>query len=1595
MSENNYYLIHCKKESFKIHAIFLNTELNLESTTLKVNKSDNFECKFFNDKCNNYPKEGCIEINSDNSKKKFSSDDDVVYIFYNEKNGIFYYSLNKHNLLPDAYNSGNPMVFGDNWVMEQDINKLNTIIVDYYNKKDLIKLALNILSKSELNKSEETISNLISKYAHSSIIKGLDDELIKTLNALNRFKNKSNEKRGDRNGNANIFAHAIKVVDSEEEEDNDSDVDEESVKMLVEGVSKSKGGFSNKNINKANNLIDAFVDTVNSILLDPYIFKLTSISSNELKVLFINENSIIADPFTINDSINYYDKGSRQIILTNLIKFLYIDLTDLKNKNDEINLLLFSKNNDNFNYHSYNKKDHVIKYKKNYYELTNSNSTENNDNLIIYISEFLRLIDNFKKYIEYTESMPNTGFDVYNIIIIYIRDYILRIEYMITKFIPILYYDANKQHIIDKLQLTIAYNSSSNIITYLKLRNDDHLNNVYNSRFNLLVNKKNIHNDVYNTIIVDYNDDNIPYYKGDNASEMSDELQILKIDQNKIIQQKYDFSQFERIKKIIIKKYDYRYIFGKFSRIFLPDLNNEKISIEMDIIIDKLGGKQGDDLKYTQTPVPVFMLGYGASGAGKTSSLIFYNKGKLDKDKDLDEQTGILIHLCNKVSVKDGHVHYNTIKLRSREFYHVNDNKIDYLKENFRNNADKYQQEILKLLEKPEIVSVPDNSTTGFIEFEYKVGIGFVLKAQYEHKNHHQYRSIKVGNSVEESSASLEKTWKEYTHKDDGKIYYENNKETGKEYNEKNNEKPENTIIDYKVFNAGTSLGEVIIHLIDKDRFVKATTNNPNSSRSHTLVFVELSDSTPDTKILPANLIIGDFAGVENAFKCDDQSTIEKFLAVKRDNTDMPYYSTELYKGNPDPFGIIEQKGGMKVSDSCKPHILSQDDIYDFENPKVRESWELSAELEEYYKNGNNLKLAIDVIRNYIGTYGLKVGNTDYNEENIKTKYVEGSKNFAYFLKIYLDSLDALDALGENKILSQIKTELNEILEIAVINNSNASYKFVPHISNNDNSTYCLIDYFNTNNSMKEYFINFTQNDMQKKNYKEKYKLHIYNLNNTKGIIINDRLKVKSRNFWNFFNVIKIYLNKKVSNFTGNTTIQKIENLYSTMSESIKLYSSLSLTQREEIKKFFMDFRRSLEPLINELFEKIKNELQNKAKDKFYSILKEYNYDTIKNLFDSIFQSHDKVNFNSNSNVPKRTMIDIVKDLELESLCRIGNSKVICENRREEGYFINDSLFKVREVIKKILYEKNKDKINISPNFVDICMDNYCPSHKNCFSFESFDKENSKHSTGSVIFDEIYKVLYPEGSQPIKTYQEFYKELIVSIFCVFNISKKANNPPPTPYMDINKLKSLFYYGDIFEDKQTEEFINEGRKIIEMINTTPAPANDTTDTAPPAPIDTTTNTASAIDTAHAPSPVPVPAPTTTPTTAPTTTPTTAPTTIENIHGFGDKVSGLKTIKSTVTNGSIFDNFNDIINELYSNKLNIKDNYTRESMFKNQIKEFIDMIDKSNAVSAIGTLEFLDQISKFNTTETICTNTLFTNNENDTVVKTFSQGFQAIY
>jgi hypothetical protein len=73
-----------------------------------------------------------------------------------------------------------------------------------------------------------------------------------------------------------------------------------------------------------------------------------------------------------------------------------------------------------------------------------------------------------------------------------------------------------------------------------------------------------------------------------------------------------------------------------------------------------------------------------------------------------------------------------------------------------------------------------------------------------------------------------------------------------------------------------TGIGQYIVYFLDRARTIKPTTNNPESSRSHAVIYVEI--------VLPggrmSRVAIGDFAGVENEFQCNHVSTQREFEKV-------------------------------------------------------------------------------------------------------------------------------------------------------------------------------------------------------------------------------------------------------------------------------------------------------------------------------------------------------------------------------------------------------------------------------------------------------------------------------------------------------------------------------------------------------------------------------------------------------------------------------------------------------------------------------------------------------------------------------------------
>jgi hypothetical protein len=287
---------------------------------------------------------------------------------------------------------------------------------------------------------------------------------------------------------------------------------------------------------------------------------------------------------------------------------------------------------------------------------------------------------------------------------------------------------------------------------------------------------------------------------------------------------------------------------------------------------------------------------------------------------------------------------------------------------------------------------------------------------------------------------------------------------------------------------------------------------------------------------------------------------------------------------------------------------------------------------------------------------------------------------------------------------------------------------------------------------------------------------------------------------------------------------------------------------------------------------------------------------------------------------------DLIKALEIERFFRMKGINQICNNRVIEGQFINDSLFKVRETIKTILKEKNKGK-NISPLFVDECFEQYCPNHEYCFTSESEERERIEKeakesldeeqvpSVSTILFTDIFGKIHSKLYQGSETsINEMYKNIVVSVFCVFNISPSANNPPPVPYIDINNLKYIYQYlmvGQNYSPELKNTLKTELERIYKLIT---------------------------VD-------------------------------------FIDKVNDL--VIARILDKNKVGLYGDLKTKLYIVTAIefLIDNIKTNGSFnipntKGLIRQFIELIDNSNAISAIGTLEFLDQLAKFNTVTNVC-------------------------
>ena len=784
------------------------------------------------------------------------------------------------------------------------------------------------------------------------------------------------------------------------------------------------------------------------------------------------------------------------------------------------------------------------------------------------------------------------------------------------------------------------------------------------------------------------------------------------------------------------EKFSNKYVLGNFTQIFLPHEDNNEIinNIYIQRIIDNiLKGK------------PVFLFGYGSSGSGKTSSLIYYR----DKNNESNNKIGIIPILCNKICNK--------------------------LREN-NNNNDIYVSITVNELMHNKIVNGQD--TNYIFKYDNNKDDIFYIKTI---KNGKDITEIEIRNPFRFNGFTNDKKKLE-------DIFYRYFAEF--KFDEKT----------YR-YDTTNNLAKIMAFLVDIDRNVKATNNNPQSSRSHVLIFIDFINKIGNNDTNLANIVVGDFAGVENAFLCDKYDTLMQMKEIQNTLTGKKFY-LNLNDNNESLLNNVKDDNEMMISSDTE-YIRILNTYNKFLLIKLK------TEPSNQTENENDTIIEIQKIIDFIERLKIKQTNTINEETKIEIN------NF--FKKIYPEYYPLKDDLNEK--INYIAEDNNTLLNYICKSNKLIDYtnkKIIKELTldklsiNSDkeniiiNSTKKInfeeLDYLNYNSLVKKIknFVNTHFNNVQKINFvrfnynfikkpNDGYTVmrYLYYLptttvqqsKKTQPYQMNEHILFSGTIYNDYKDYISIYSTSQITESNNTTTMQTNKYDYNSIIESNRkeieefkkyLESSISISKEDtEIIKLYQtqNFDKFLSnPIIT---KKTTNEY-NILKDKVYTIFKY-----------------------------KQKLIAYFKNLK-EYYTGILKS---CNIRKQEGEYINSSLNDLNECISIIV----KDFINPFYNYIDNC--NYV------FTKNKIDK-NMEYilKNPNNLLNLVIKHISRKQN---KTDEYIINDLVICVFGVLDFSRTKNNPPPIPYIDLNDLQNVFNDG---KDINTQK--NKIKKTIESFSKNP-------------------------------------------------------------------------------------------------------------------------------------------------------------------------------
>lgn len=955
----------------------------------------------------------------------------------------------------------------------------------------------------------------------------------------------------------------------------------------------------------------------------------------------------------------------------------------------------------------------------------------------------------------------------------------------------------NDETMHKKLDNRIQTNINNSILTYLKIRNDYHQEGSgetdlseqsYNRRFEIKFPKYS-EGDNKQILLLNYNNDNETYYEKD------DRNMYIPIEHEKE-EQKTDIENLQT-GKINSINYPYSYLFGKYNNIFEPKQDNSTVANQITEVIDAMNKNK-----------TVFVIGYGASGAGKTSTLISRRM------PNGDIQDGILIELCKRYceSMSDKTI---TVNVHSCEIYQDANQENQEPTINYTGNWNK------------------DNSKQP-VNFDYN-NSSFKLSSSIQHENFHPFRVNKQSNN--ECNFNGPKEFAKDTQLSDYLRYIiDTDRHVKATPNNINSSRSHALVfIGFTISNNGQVDNNTPVLIIGDFAGVENEFNCADLNAKNDFLSIVGENNKLFYENEKCNDVIDPIGNKFDKKEGGQNSNKENISKIKEELNGLPFN----YGAIDEDFKKIKKLNKITELIELKKAIrfLRKAVGIDYQDDKER----LQLEGIESVKNLdlNNLKSNWDTVKTNINN-GLKVlqKNEEKNEAEENKKEVrkmllkffnkEENENYYYSGKeIVLPKRGQILEYDENQ--KQTKTQgigpyYADTFELFKEN----YFRYLEK---------AFINYINNNNEFKELFFkvcsNFTpegyktcslyQKDTDKEmtNKDNMYLRTRLNLNTDSTIFgirySIEKLKEENQNQDLLVNYIfKILYNDKDKDLSnafklampgfkfndkGKITILRMDNdntrtwiVDTILDDYQKIWDETKKiplnTGNKTQEGVIFNEENPLQPILNQTvdnseifsFENIKDIQKNEPK-----------YTEEKEFIDSLFVN--KLKF--------------VKDLEIYTYEQQQLANSVCTNRVTEGKFINNSLAEMRNMIRYVLQQKNKNMLDIVPNYINICLDKYCPNHKNCFSFETNEKDSEEQPV-SIIFKQIelyftnYAITKYKSNKSNKEFnsEELYNDLILSVFCVLNISKNANDPPKVPYIDINELKRIVYNYDIFMSENT-------------------------------------------------------------------------------------------------------------------------------------------------------------------------------------------------